>query len=184
MFDSKEYIKDESGMTIKIRGNSTPYFDKKTYKIKLQKKGDMLCRGESKFNDKNWLLIKDGDVSINTFIGLKTNELFKLQWTPCYKYVNVVFNGDYRGVYMLIEAVGRNSKCRLNVDKENGFIIEYDAYWWNEDLYFDSLINSMFKFTFKYPDSEDLEELQFNQVKSSVYEMENYIIGGTIYMTN
>ena len=79
---------------------------------------------------------------------------------------------------MLIEAVERNSKCRLNVDKDNGFIIEYDAYWWNEDLYFDSFINSMFKFTFKYPNSEDLEEEQFNQVKSSVYEMENYIIGG------
>ena len=65
-------------MTIKIRGNSTPYFDKKPYKIKLQKKGDMLCRGDSKFNDKNWLLIKDGDESINAFIGFKTNELFKL----------------------------------------------------------------------------------------------------------
>lgn len=40
----------------------------------------------------------------------------------------------------------------------------------------------MFKFAFKYPDSEDLEEEQFNQVKSCVYEMESYIIeGGNIY---
>ena len=37
LFDSGDYNKDVSGMTIKLRGNSSPYFDKKPFKIKLQK---------------------------------------------------------------------------------------------------------------------------------------------------
>ena len=45
MYDSGDYEKDVSGMTIKIRGNSSAYYDKKPYKIKLQKKRDLLFRG-------------------------------------------------------------------------------------------------------------------------------------------
>jgi hypothetical protein len=177
LFDTGEYIKGESGMTIKIRGNSTPYFDKKPFKIKLQKKGDLLCRGDD-YADKNWLLIKDGDQSINAFIGFKTNDYFQLQWTPSFRYVNLVFNNEYRGFYMLIEAVERNPKCRLNVQKDTGFIIEYDAYWWNEDLYFDSDINPLFNFTFKYPDPDDITEERYQEIKKSVNSLEKHVIQG------
>ena len=53
VYDSGDYEKDVSGMTIKIRGNTSAYADKKPYKIKLQKKKDMLMRGdEAKFKDK------------------------------------------------------------------------------------------------------------------------------------
>ena len=38
LYDSGDYEKDVSGMTIKIRGNTSAYYEKKPYKIKLQKK--------------------------------------------------------------------------------------------------------------------------------------------------
>lgn len=129
LYDSGEYIKGLSGMTVRIRGNTSAYLPKKPYKIKLQKKADLLSRGDDKkFKDKDWLLLKDGDITINNMIGFMVNELVGMPWTPSYKYVELVMNGDYRGVYMLCESVKRNPECRIDVDKD-GMIAEYDAYW-------------------------------------------------------
>ena len=130
VYDSGNFLKGESGMTIKIRGNTSAYDEKKPYKIKLQKKADLLLRGEDNiYKDKNWLLIKDE--TLNAKMGFKLNELLGFEWTPQYRYVNLVINGNYKGVYMLVEAITRNNKCRLCVD-DDGYIFEYDAYWWNE----------------------------------------------------
>ena len=61
IYSSGEYVKKESGMTVKIRGNTSSYGEKKPYKIKLQKKGDMLGRGDNRYKDKNWVLIFNYD---------------------------------------------------------------------------------------------------------------------------
>ena len=161
LYDSGDYQEDSDGMTIRIRGNSSAWADKKPYKIKLQNAADLLTRGDnSKYADKEWLLIKDEKVSLNTVIGLKVNELMGMQWTPAYKIVNVVMNGDYRGIYLLIESVKRNSRCRLDISK-TGYLFEYDPYWWNENVYLDTPFTSApeakpVKFTFKYPSDEDI----------------------------
>lgn len=161
LYDSGDYQEDSGGITIRIRGNSSAWAVKKPYKIKLQKAADLLTRGDNrKYADKEWLLIKDEKVSLNTVIGLKVNELMGMQWTPEYKIVNVVMNGDYRGIYLLIESVKRNSSCRLDISK-TGYLFEYDPYWWNEDIYFDtpytcSANAKTAKFTFKYPSDEDI----------------------------
>ena len=161
LYDSGDYQEDSGGITIRVRGNSSAWSWKKPFKIKLQKAADLLTRGDnSKYADKEWLLIKDEKVSLNTVIGLKVNELMGMQWTPEYKIVNVVMNGDYRGIYLLIESVKRNSRCRLDISK-TGYLFEYDPYWWNEDVYFDTPYTcspnaKIAKFTFKYPSDEDI----------------------------
>ncbi len=38
VYDSEAYVKDTSGMTIRVRGNTSAIHDKKPYKVKLQKK--------------------------------------------------------------------------------------------------------------------------------------------------
>ena len=115
LYDSHEYVKDSTGMTIKVRGNTSAFLSNKwPYKIKLQKKADLLFRdNDSIYKDKEWILIKDED--IKNMIGFKVNELMKMQWTPAFKYVNVVMNGRYEGLYMLLESVKRNQKCRLKI---------------------------------------------------------------------
>lgn len=169
IYDSGNYEEDISGMTIKIRGNSSAIVDKKPFKIKLQKKADMLGEDE-KYNDKNWLLLKEEFPSLNLMVGLKVNELVGMSWTPRFRYVNLLFNGDYRGLYMLCESVERNTECRLNVSK-TGFIIEYDPYWWNEDLWFKSS-RSERKYTFKYPDPEDVTEKQLQYITDFMTQVE------------
>ena len=166
IYNSREYEKGKSGMTLKIRGNTSAYYQKKPYKIKLQEKADLLARDdEHKYKDKNWLLLNYDQ--LRSLVGFKLNELLKMQWTPSFQFVNLMVNGDYRGLYLLAEPVKRNNDCRINVDK-TGYIIEYDAYWWNEDIYFVSDWAFPLNYTFKYPDEEDVTEEQIAYIKNCI----------------
>ena len=178
VYDSGDYQEDVSGMTVRIRGNASAWdFYPPPYKIKLQKKADLLCRGnEDKYKDKNWLLLRD--VELRTMIGLKVGEMAGLQWTPACEYVNVIFNGDYYGVYILMESVRRNPDCRLNVDK-TGFIFEYDQYWWNTGLYVESAIEpTPMNYTFKYPEEEDMTDQQLAYFTDLMARVEQSVLDG------
>lgn len=184
LYDSGEYEKSVSGAIIKINGNTTAYFSKnenKPYKIKLQKKTDLLFRHDERFSDKEWRLLKDG-VSLNTIIGLKISELLNFPWTPAYSPCNVFINGDYQGCYLLIESVKRNKDCRLNVDKETGYIVERDAYWWKEDKYFSTdyfASNKAYRWTWKYPDKDAVDDDQENYIRQFINSTEESIKNGT-----
>lgn len=178
LFDSGDYSKDLSGMTIRIRGNTSAYYSsKKPFKIELEKKGDLLARGDSAYYDKNWALLRDGNDVLHTMIGNMVNRLVGMPYTPAYQYVNVFFNGDYRGIYMLTETIRRNADCRLNVSKQSGYIIERDAYWWNEPLYFKTPMGM--EYTFKYPDDKDVTDEQQNYIQSVIETMEQHITDGS-----
>ncbi|MBR1403956.1 MAG: CotH kinase family protein, partial [Treponema sp.] len=178
IYDSGEYVKKESGLTVKIRGNTSAYSAKKPYKLKLQKKADLLenllGRTEKKYKDKEWLLLKDG-TSLNTFVGMTVADIAGTPWTPEFAYVNVVINGSYRGVYMLIEAISQ-SEGRIDV-ADDGYIIERDAYWWNEDVYFATGLNQ--KYTFKYPDDEDITQEQIDFIQDYMNALESHVKDGT-----
>lgn len=181
LYSSGEYVKGVSGATIKINGNTSSYSDNKPYKIKLQKKADLLQRNNDKYNDKDWRLIKDA-VTLKTMIGLKVNELLSLPWTPAYKPCNVLLNGEYQGCYLLIESVERNSDCRLNVDKSTGYIIERDAYWWNENKYFATDYFSAsrgYRWTWKYPDEDDVTLEQEQYIQEYINNAEKSIKNGS-----
>ena len=179
LYNSGNYEKDSCGITIKIRGNTSAYSDKKPYKIKLQKKADLLKRNDDKkFKDKDWVLLKYN--GLKTLVGFKVNELLGMQWTPSFQFVNLMINGDYRGLYMLCESVKRDKNCRLNVD-ETGYIIEYDAYWWNEDVYFVSDFTNQMNYTFKYPDEKDITSEKIDYIKQYVKALETAIITGGAY---
>lgn len=187
IYDSGDYEADESGMKLKVRGNSSAWGAKKPYKIKLQRKADLLIRGDDeKYSDREWLLVKDDQPSLNTIIGMKMNELMNMSWIPSYRLVNVMLNDDYRGVYLLMESVKRNNRCRLDVDKQTGYVFEYDPYWWNEQLYFDTPFTTTpgaknAKFTFKEPDSEDVTEEQIDYLRNFLSQVEDSIRYGSHY---
>lgn len=179
LYYSGEYAKDKSGLTIKIRGNTSAYLPKKPYKLKLQKKNDLLLRNNNDvYKDKNWLLMP---ISIHTITGLKVNELIEMPYTPQYRFVNVCINDDYRGVYMLMESVDRNENCRIDVAKEEGFVVELDPYWWNEDLSFTTMEHDgvRYRYTFKYPDSDEVDDIKLSYIQSEINAMEASFADGT-----
>lgn len=161
------------GMRIKIRGNSSAMKEKKPYKIKLSKSDDLLMRDNDKYKDKEWLLLKYDN--LNMWVGFQMSLFMNMQWTPSFKFVNVIMNGDYRGLYMLTESVKRNADCRLNVDKD-GYIIEYDPYWWNEDYYIKTQFSKKMGYTFKYPKEENFTKEIEESILCYLKEFENAIL--------
>lgn len=177
LFDSGEYEEDISGMTIKIRGNTSARQPKKPYKIKLQKKADMLRRGDSRYNDKNWLLLTT--LGVLADVGFRVNSLLGQPWTPAYEHVNLFFNGEWKGVYLLTESVRRNPSCRINVDTD-GFLFEYDPYWWNEDVYVESpTLERPMHYTFKYPEPDEITPEQIAYFTEMITAVEQSLYNGT-----
>ena len=169
--DSIAYDSGDSigSMKIKIRGNTSAITPtQKPYKIKLDKKADLLT-GEPAGKDKEWVLLC---ANMMTPFGFKVSELVGMEWVPDYRFVNVVLNGDYRGFYLLVENVKR-SEHRCNISK-GGFIIEDDAYWWNENAYFHTnLLGEIpMGYTFKYPEVESNEDTFLLKVKDYMNEVE------------
>ena len=172
VYDSSlEYTEEEQfqGAKMKIRGNTSAYGVKKPYKIKLSKKKDLLAPfinrpadGKS-YADKEWLLLNYG-TDIYRVAGEAVADVVGTPWSPDYTYVALYVNGDYRGLYVLSECVKQgtgsgDAQWRCPVD-DDGFIIEGDAYWWNEPIYFTtpSTENIPMKYTFKYPDTDDFDQ--------------------------
>lgn len=177
IYNSGAFVPDSSGITIKINGNTSAYKEVKPYKLKLQQKDDLLMRGDSAYHDKEWRLITE-EYSLNTAVGLKVNEIMGF-WTPQYCYCNVIINDEYKGFYKLIESVKRNTQCRINV-KKTGYIVERDAYWWNEDLYFNStyFADKRFGWTFKYPDVDKVTTEQIDYINQYINDAEKSIRTG------
>ena len=181
LYDSKEYIKGESGMRIKRRGNSTgAYMDQHPYKIKLSKKYDLLERGDKSFKHKEWVLLSmytwnvkmtNQESNILNVAGSIISKIVNQEWTPDYEFVNVVINGEYQGMYYLMESVEKGDK-RVNID-DTGFLIESDTFWWNESIYFKTNYQKPHEgYTFKYPDDDVASAVQDN-IQSYMNEFES-----------
>ncbi len=100
-------------MKFKVRGNTSAVEkEKKSYKIKLSAKADLLGRG-SAYADKTWILLNTG-TNLNTYIGDIVSKKVGMEWTPSMTFVNVEINGDWQGLYILTEAVEEGSN-RVNI---------------------------------------------------------------------
>lgn len=175
IYDSGDYIKKGSGLTIKIRGNTSAYKKKKSFKLKLQKKADLLFRDGDSYKDKDWVLLNSG-TTLNTKVGFWLSELIGLDYTPQSKLVNLFINDTYRGLYYLAESVSVNQGCRIDIDEDEGYVLEYDAYFWNEDISFPSHIGqAAMAFTYKYPDSEDVTEEMNQKISEDIWNIEDQI---------
>lgn len=172
------YDSNDEGMKIRLRGNSSSTGAKKPYKVKLNKKADLLFRDDAKYKDKDWVLQRvSHNYLAKAFTGLKIGELVGLGWEPKWEYVNVVLNGKYKGDYLLLESVERE-KGRIDID-ETGYLIEDDAYWWKEDVYFKgNVLWYKSGFTFKYPDSDDLNDSIISNIKNFILDYESALVNG------
>lgn len=108
---------------VKGRGNSTWGAPKKPYAIKFNKKKSVLGLPE----DKSWVLLAnyyDPTLLDNDIAFYMGNEMSTLDWTPHYQHVDLMLNGQYKGIYQLGEKL-KISKKRVNVG-DDGFLFEID----------------------------------------------------------
>lgn len=187
LYDSGDYVKDESGMRIKIRGNSTGAVNgQKPYKIKLSKKFDMLRRGNDEYKEKDWNLLRistwnpgltNEESNILTVLGFIISKTVKMEWTPEYTFVNLVMNGKYMGMYYMTDAIERGDK-RVDI-KKSGYLIESDAYYWNEDVSFKTNHQpTMLGYTYKHPDSDDVDAQTTQNIQNYLNTFEDALYDG------
>lgn len=122
---------------IKGRGNSTWFFDKKPYSLKLETKQRVLGMPAHK----RWCLIAnflDRTLLRNRlayFIASRT----QLAWTPRTRFAELYLNGDYLGNYLVVEQI-KIGKERLDIDEltpedqdedalTGGYLLEMDSYF-------------------------------------------------------
>ena len=125
-------------LEIKARGNYTrTAFAKKPFKLKLGAKQTLLGLSKSK----HFALLAHADDNfgyLRNFTGFSLGRRIGLPWTPWQQPVEVVINGDYRGLYFLTESI-RIEGDRVNITElddnvsdgalvSGGYLVELDNY--------------------------------------------------------
>lgn len=120
---------------IRVRGNTSRYFDKKSWSVKTihsngENKNISLMGMEA---NHDWALHGPflDKTLIRNYIGMNiSGEL--MDYAPDVRLCEVVLNGNYEGVYVLMETVSRGAG-RIEIEKPNhirnvtGYIIELDC---------------------------------------------------------
>lgn len=129
ILNADKYDQTFSNVQIKGRGNTTWLVSKKPYAIKLDKKAEVLGLPKHK----RWVLLANhldhsnlrNDICF--FMGKMSldNNPAGLEYTPRSKFMRVIMNGKYQGLYQLTEQIKADDK-RVNVG-DDGFILEIDA---------------------------------------------------------
>ena len=125
-------------LQIKARGNFTRLaFSKKPFKLKLDKKQSMLGLIKSK----HFAILSHADDNfgyMRNFTGFNLGKRIGLPWTPSQQPVEVIINGNYRGLYFLTESI-RIESDRIDIEElddmetnpeliSGGYLVELDNY--------------------------------------------------------
>ena len=140
---------------VRLRGNFSTSFPKKPYHVKFDSKHTVLG---SPAKAKRWTLINNyGDKTLmRNLLAFDLSRRLEMPYTPFGTPVDLVINGDYKGCYQLCDQIQVN-KGRVEVD-EGGFLIEADAYAYDEDVWFTS--NKGTPVSIHYPDDDEITEEQ------------------------
>lgn len=174
--------------TIRGRGNSTWLWDKKPYKIKLDKKASLLGLDDNK----DWILLANyADKSLirNTLAYELGRVLDHITWSPHSYPVDLFVNGEYRGVYALGEhmevANGRVDIEEGSTDPDTDYLLEIGGMNMTGDVngvhYFHTDGRLVRFATFKSPDFEEITEAQkafitdyFQKAEDAIKKGEGY----------
>lgn len=171
----------EGNTSIKGRGNSTWYYSKKPYRLKLDAMAPLLGLSP----EKDWILLAnylDGSLMLNA-VALKTGRLLDMPYTNHIIPVDVTLNGTYLGNYMFTEQKEVEDN-RINVG-DGGVLLEMDILY-DENWKFMSDIYSL-SVMIQYPDLDkspkDEADSQFAKIKSD-FETFEQLIGDATFPNN
>ena len=171
---SNKVIFDKADMGVRLRGNSTLECPKKAFRIKFDKKQSLFELPAAK----SWVLLANyfDKSNIRNYLAyLTAHKLDNLYFQPSCIFVEVEFNGDYLGLYLLCEQM-QTGEGRVDIEQD-----EYDdtngSYFMELDFedriladglvknvsYFES--NGLF-YALKYPEDEDATYQRCLYIKS------------------
>ena len=155
-----------SGTEIRGRGNASWGFEKKPYRLKFDSKQSPLGAPASA---KKWTLISNyGDKSLmRNILAFEVSRRVGQPYTPFCHPVDLIINGEYRGCYQLCDQVEAASG---RVPAKDGYLIEIDAYAYNEEEWFES--SNSTPVTIKHPDEDNITSEQKTFIKNFFNNME------------
>lgn len=171
---------EAASMTIKGRGHSTWKLDKKPYKIKFDEKTSLFGLTAAK----EWVLLANhADKSLirNKLAMDIGNVLDNVLFTPHAYNVDVYVNGEYMGVYTLLEQI-EVKEGRVPGEKDSGeldtdYLLEIGSE--GEETSFGSNVFHSLLYIYievKNPDGDVLTEEQYDYVEKYVEEADRAVI--------
>jgi len=178
---------------IETRGNSTQGFEKKTYSIELwnEPEEDVSVNLFDMGGEEDWILhamvIDKAQLRIPlSFYLAQQMGNYACEW----KYVEVVLNGEYQGVYIFMEKLKRDDD-RVDIAKldgddlagdslTGGYILRIDWLWdADEEDYFESEYQSqsgdLMSYQYYYPKSSQILPAQKTYIKGFMDDFENAV---------
>ncbi len=176
-----KHILSEPGTT-RLRGNASLNFPKKPYRIKFDKKQNIL---DAPAKAKKWTLLSNysDKTLMRNMVAFEISRTLDLAYTSYSAAVDVMVNGEYKGCYQLCDQIEVNDDRvevtemeTTDISGENltgGYLVEIDAYADQEISYFVSTKGT--PVTIKSPDEEEITPEQSTYIKDYFNQMENLV---------
>jgi subtilisin-like proprotein convertase family protein len=179
---------------IELRGNYSQGLPQKPYKFETRDAGgaedDVALLGMPQEHD--WCLI----ANYNDKVFMRNTLSYSLfeqmgNYATRSRYCEVVLNGSYQGVYMLMESIKRDNSrvdiAKLEADENTGlnvtggYILKSD-YWTNEDSWVSDFHpldhpDRDVRLVYEYPKPEDITDAQKAYIQNFIYDMESALYG-------
>ncbi len=164
---------------IRERGNTSRAFPKKPYRIKFEKKQNVL---DAPVKAKKWTLINNyGDKTLmRNLLAFDLSRRMGMPYTPYGAAVDVLLNGEYKGCYQLCDQIevnpGRVEITEMTPEDNSGealtggYFIEVDAYANDETSKFTSIMGN--PVTIKSPDEDKITNEQHEYIQQYFNMME------------
>ena len=176
--DGTKVLSEPGG--VRERGNASRGFPKKPYRIKFDKKQNVL---DAPAKAKKWTLINNyGDKTLmRNLLAFELSRKMGMPYTPYGTAVDVLLNGEYKGCYQLCDQIevksGRVDITEMTPEDNTGealtggYLIEVDAYAYDEPSMFTS--NKGNPVTIKSPDDDAITTNQYEYIRQYFNKMEN-----------
>ena len=161
---------------VKGRGNINWNFDKKPLKVTFRDRVSLLGLPEGS----TWVLLANfvDRTLMRNLVAMKVSSLTSLAWTPRCVPVELVLNGNHEGSYLLIEQVEVDEN-RVDVSREDGFLLEVDFHYDNEVQWLDphgfGYMLAGTPFAVKYPSPGALDAAKESYIKEYVSQTANVL---------
>ncbi|MBI9071103.1 MAG: CotH kinase family protein [Melioribacteraceae bacterium] len=194
------YVKDsfndyDGKIGIEFRGSTSQSFPKKQYAIEIRSSGgeDSTASLLGLPKEEDWILhapYSDKTLIRNVLEYTVSRKLNR--YASRTKFCELVLNGEYQGVYVLMEKIKRD-KNRVNVSKleeediegddvTGGYIIKLDKLtgssndgWWSSFPTISSHDNILF-IQYHYPKPENIIEVQKEYIQNYIYQFESSLL--------
>ena len=179
---TKFHYAEETGA--RGRGNASWDFDKKPYRLKFDKKVQLL---DAPAKAKKWTLISNhSDKSLmRNIMAFEISRRVGAKYTPYCHPVDVIVNGEYKGCYQLCDQIEIN-KDRVNITEmepedisgealTGGYLFEIDAYAYNEPSHSIFYSGKGIPVTIKSPDDDDIVTQQKQYIENYFKRFENIL---------